>query len=68
MISAGRSDPGRRVCMLQAEDCQLRADACARLAAAATDEQSAARYRHLELSWLYLLRLKLRKKHPPQLR
>jgi hypothetical protein len=54
--------------MLQAEDCQLRADACARLAAAATDEQSAARYRHLELSWLYLLRLKLRKKHPPQLR
>jgi hypothetical protein len=50
--------------MLQAEDCQRRADECARLAAATTDEQAAARYRYLELSWLYLLRLKLRKKHP----
>jgi hypothetical protein len=49
--------------MIQAEDCQRRADECARLAAAATSEQAAARYRFLELSWLYLLRMKLRKQH-----
>ena len=46
--------------MLGAAECQRRADDCARLAATAPDEQEAARYRFLELSWLYLLRLKLR--------
>ncbi len=50
--------------MTQAEDCQRRADECARLAAAATTEQAAARYRFLEHSWLYLLRMKLRKRVP----
>jgi hypothetical protein len=50
--------------VLTVDDCQRRADECARLAAAATSEDSAARYRALELCWLYLFRLKARKKHP----
>jgi hypothetical protein len=50
--------------VLQAEDCERRAVECARLAAAATTEQSAAHYRALEIWWLYLFRLKVRKKHP----
>jgi hypothetical protein len=44
--------------MLQAEDCQSRADECARLAAATVNPGLVARYRHLERSWLYLVRLK----------
>jgi hypothetical protein len=50
--------------VLTVDDCQRRADECARLAAAATSEDSAARYRRLEICWLYLFRLKARKKHP----
>ena len=46
--------------MLQAEDCQARAEECARLAEAAVNPRLVARYRHLERSWLYLVRLKLR--------
>jgi hypothetical protein len=34
--------------------------------AAATSERAAARYRFLELSWLYLLQMKLRKYPLPQ--
>jgi hypothetical protein len=48
--------------MLTVEDCQRRADECGRLAEAAESEHQAARYRQLELAWLYLLRLKIRKK------
>ena len=48
--------------MLTIADCQRRADECARLAEAASSEQAAARYRQLEMAWLYLLRLKIRKK------
>jgi hypothetical protein len=46
--------------MLQAEDCRRRADECARLAEAAVSPVEIARFRHLELSWLYLYRMKLR--------
>lgn len=46
--------------MLQAEECQERAEECARLAEAAENPRLVARYRHLERSWLYLVRLKLR--------
>lgn len=46
--------------MLQAEDCQARAEECARLAEAAVNPRIVARYRHLERSWLYLVRLKRR--------
>jgi hypothetical protein len=48
--------------MLTADDCRHRADECARCAEAAATERDAARYRQLELLWLYLFRLKLRKK------
>jgi hypothetical protein len=37
------------------------AQECARLAATAEDARSAARYHFLERSWLYLLRLKLKR-------
>jgi hypothetical protein len=47
--------------MLRVEECQTRADECARLAAMAISTQAAAHYRFLERSWLYLVRLKLRK-------
>jgi hypothetical protein len=50
--------------VLTVDDCQRRADECARLAEAATSEHSAARYRRLEICWLYLFRLKARKKYP----
>jgi hypothetical protein len=50
--------------MLTAEDCQRNADNCARLAETAPTEPAAARFRFLELSWLYMFRMKLRKKHP----
>lgn len=46
--------------MLRAEECQERAEECARLAEAAVNPRHVARYRHLERSWLYLARLKLR--------
>jgi hypothetical protein len=46
--------------MLQAEECQRRAEECARLAGGAVEARLVARYRHLEQSWLYLARLKLR--------
>lgn len=46
--------------MLQAEECQQRAEECARLAETAVNPRLVARYRHLERSWLYLVRLKLR--------
>jgi hypothetical protein len=46
--------------MLIVQDCERRADECARLAEAARDPVQNPRYRHLELSWLYLLRLKAR--------
>jgi hypothetical protein len=46
--------------MLQAEECRDRADECARLAEATVNPVLIARYRHLEASWLYLFRLKLR--------
>jgi hypothetical protein len=46
--------------MLQAEECRTNADECARLAAASVNPVLQARYRHLEVSWLYLFRLKLR--------
>ena len=46
--------------MLQAEECQKRADECARLAEASVSPVQIARYRHLETAWLYLFRLKLR--------
>jgi hypothetical protein len=46
--------------MLQAEDCQNRADECARLAEASVNPVQIARYRYLETAWLYLFRLKVR--------
>ena len=46
--------------MLQAEECQKRADHCARLAEASVSPVQIARYRHLETAWLYLFRLKVR--------
>jgi hypothetical protein len=48
--------------MLSAEDCRDRADECARLADATGDPVQIARYRHLESSWLFLFRLKVRKR------
>jgi hypothetical protein len=46
--------------MLDAEECQKRADECARLAEATVNRILIARDRHLETSWLYLFRLKIR--------
>jgi hypothetical protein len=46
--------------MLAAEECRDRADECARLADATDDPIQIARYRHLESSWLYMFRLKVR--------
>jgi hypothetical protein len=46
--------------MLTVEDCQRRADECARLADATRDPGLRARYRYLETAWLYLFRLKIR--------
>jgi hypothetical protein len=48
--------------MLHGEECQRRADECARLAEATADPVQIARYRHLELAWLYLFRLKVRER------
>jgi hypothetical protein len=48
--------------MLQAEDCRLRAEECARRAEATMIPDLRKRYRHLELSWRYLVRLKLKRR------
>src|SRR5215203_1121731 len=47
--------------VLQVEECQRRADECARLADATVNSILVARYRHLEASWRYLVRLKKRR-------
>jgi hypothetical protein len=44
--------------MLQVEECQQRADESARLAEETVNPLLIARYRFLEASWLYLVRLK----------
>jgi len=44
--------------MLQVEECQQRADEFARLAEETVNPLLVARYRFLEASWLYLVRLK----------
>jgi hypothetical protein len=46
--------------MLTAEECQRRADEFARLADQTSNPVLIARYRHLEVSWLYLFRMKIR--------
>jgi len=46
--------------MLHAEECRKRADECARLADATVNPIQIARYRHLEASWLYVFRMKVR--------
>jgi hypothetical protein len=46
--------------MLQAEECQKRADECARLAEETVNPLLVSRYRFLQASWLYLVRLKSR--------
>ena len=51
--------------MLQAEECQRRADECARLADATVNSILIARYRHLEASSRYLVRLKTRTEQLP---
>ena len=48
--------------MLQAEDCCLRADEYARRAEAAATPDLRKRYRFLEQSWRYLVRLKLKRR------
>ncbi len=45
--------------MLRADECQLRADEFGRLADTAMIPDLAARYRRLQQSWLYLVRMKL---------
>ena len=57
--------PGKLCLMLQAEECQRRADECARLADATVNSILIARYRHLESSWRYLVRLKTRTEQLP---
>jgi hypothetical protein len=49
--------------MLTAEECQRRADEFARLADQTANPVLVARYRHLEASWLYLFRMKIRARH-----
>ena len=49
--SLERAKPGKLHPMLQAEECQRRADECARLADATVNSILIARYRHLEASW-----------------
>jgi hypothetical protein len=44
--------------LLQVEECQQRADEFARLAEETVNPLLVARYRFLEASWLYLVRLK----------
>src|SRR5215213_8743519 len=56
--------PGKLRLMLQAEECQRRADECALLADATVNPILLARYRHLEASWRYLVRLKTRTEPP----
>jgi hypothetical protein len=48
--------------MLELEDCCLRAEECARRADAAMTPDLRKRYRLLEQSWRYLVRIKLKRR------
>lgn len=46
--------------MLRADECQMRARECGRMAEETVNPIQKARFLHLERSWLYLARLKLK--------